>query len=234
MVELGGGWGARAVTAHAMLKQIKPHVREFYIVVEAMRDHCGWIRKHMQDNGIDANRHSIIHAAIWVDNQPKLFPDCAGILGQSISYDAPDCVADLTPQEAKESLLNVVRNGELGIVDPFESRGGRQSRKWSFVSTVTLRDILLPIEQMDYIDIDIQGAEQRLILDGIDLLEERVKRLHVGTHSDEIHAKLTELFETRGWQVLVQIPPDGEYSSEWGDFSTSDGILSVVNRRLGQ
>ncbi len=233
MVELGGGWGARAVTAHAMVQQIMPEAREFYIIVEAMREHCDWIRKHMQDNGIDSERHSIMHAAIWVDNQPKLFPDCAGILGQSISYDAPTCVADLTPEEAKESLLNIVKTGELGIVDPFQSRGGKQqTRKWSFVSSVTLRDILLPVERLDYIDVDIQGAEEKVIRDGIDLLEERVKRLHIGTHGEDIHAKLTELFDSRGWQVLVQIPPDGEYATEWGNFSTSDGILSVVNNRL--
>ena len=232
MIELGGGWGSRVVSAHSILKNFKSSIKEFYIVVEAMKEHCGWIRKHMLRNGLDPQLHSIIQAAIWVDNTPKLFPVCAGVLGQGVEDNAPACVRKLNPKEAKESLLTLVKTGDLGITENFQAKHGSQTRDWAFVSSVTLRDILLPLERVDYMDVDIQGAEEHLISEGADILEEKVKRLHIGTHGLDMHTMLTDMFDSRGWQISAHIPPNGEYSTEWGDFTTSDGILSVVNKKI--
>jgi len=231
MMELGGGWGARTVIANAVLNRINP-IDEFYIVVEGMKKHCSWVKEHMENNGVNSKLHSIIHSVVWVDNQPQLFPSCQGVFGQSVAVDIPNIVSNLTDHQSKKALKNLVKKGSFGISDEFQANFGKHSRDWKFVSAITLRDILLPRNQVDYVDMDIQGAELQVLENEIDLIDEKVKRIHIGTHGKDIHKELINLFEHRGWQILIQAPPNGQYSTQWGEFKTGDGILSMFNQKM--
>ena len=121
--ELGGGWGARSILANAILKRINP-LDDFYVAVEAMKEHCSWIKEHMKDNGIAQELHSIIHAIVWTDNQPHLFPSCKEVLGQSISQGIPVVVANLNALESKTALMNIVTKGNLGVKEEFNAKFG--------------------------------------------------------------------------------------------------------------
>ncbi len=63
-------------------------------------------------------------------------------------------------------------------------------------------------------------------------LEAKEKRLHIGTHGQYMHNKLSELFLRRGWNILVQVPPNEQFSTQWDDLSTGDCILSVLNQKI--
>ena len=231
MAELGGGWGARVVSAHAMVQKIKP-IDEFYILVEAMGNHCEWIAEHMSRNSMNPKDHSIIHAAVWTDNSPKLFPVCTGVMGQSLKTSVPQMVSDMSPVDAKVALMNVIRTGSIGFEEDHKSRFAEFKRGWAFVSSVTMRDLFLPVDVVDYVDMDIQGAELEVITHGMDILRQKVRRMHIGTHGAEIHDNLLKQFRESNWDVVVHIPPAGQYQCEWGSFSSFDGILSVVNKEL--
>ena len=56
-------------------------------------------------------------------------------------------------------------------------------------------------EVIDYLDLDIQGYELGALQEPglMELLGKRVRRIHVGTHSNRIHAIVKRLFTQHGW-----------------------------------
>ena len=72
MVELGGGYAARTVDAHAALQLHNP-MPSRYVVVEAELTHFSWALRHMHANGIDPDDHWMINALVGVDNKPHIF-----------------------------------------------------------------------------------------------------------------------------------------------------------------
>ena len=153
-------------------------------------------------------------------------------MGQNPALTVPEMVDNLSPENAKTALQSVIDTGALGIEEQYQSKWASVKRGWSFVSSVTLRDLFLPVDIVDYVDMDIQGAELRVISKDMEILEKKVKRIHVGTHSMEIHDRLLDQFSSGKWELVVQIPPDGDYDSQWGSFTAHDGILSLVNKNL--
>ena len=67
--------------------------------------------------------------------------------------------------------------------------------------------------------------------EAIEIIERRVRRLHVDTHALPIHHKLDQLLRDRGWQRVFSYQPYGEFDTPHGSFTTSDGILTAVNPR---
>ena len=55
------------------------------------------------------------------------------------------------------------------------------------------------LSHIDLIDMDIQGGERALIPALMDLLDAKVYRVIIGTHSHSIHRNLTTTFRERGW-----------------------------------
>lgn len=64
----------------------------------------------------------------------------------------------------------------------------------------------LGVKHVDMLDVDIQGAETELFSDDklMQVVEHKVKRLIVGTHSKAIHKEMRKLFAH--WHVLVDTP----------------------------
>jgi hypothetical protein len=100
------------------------------------------------------------------------------------------------------------------------------------LSAVTLADVLGPFELVDYLECDIQQSEILVFPPFIDLLREKVRRVHIGTHGKDVHAELHRLFETDGWQIVFSYEPNSSFTTDLGAFSTNDGVLTVRNPQL--
>ena len=120
-----------------------------------------------------------------------------------------------------------------------------------------LSDPLVP-PIVDMIDTDIQGGEE-FIFDGhMELLSERVKRVHVGTHGlgnykfleapgwapgealgNTLEKKVEAVFAAAGWTQIfahhrqtLECEPDNWSHTPWGPICFADGALSFENPRL--
>ena len=61
----------------------------------------------------------------------------------------------------------------------------------------------LNIEQIDILHVDIQGSELELLEGGrSELIEGRVSRIFLSTHSDQIHAKCMEILQEVGFDIV--------------------------------
>ncbi|CAE7835841.1 unnamed protein product [Symbiodinium necroappetens] len=81
----------------------------------------------------------------------------------------------------------------------------------------------------DLVDIDIQGAEHEILPGLFAWLSTRVRRLHVSTHTRQIHWQLVEELERDGWQIQAQYPTFsmvGLENNALGSFLTCDGHIS--------
>ena len=73
VVELGGGNGPRAVDCALALRQLRPHLKPFLVVVEALPTYFEWCRHHFIANGLDPDEHWIIPGIVAPEPIPALF-----------------------------------------------------------------------------------------------------------------------------------------------------------------
>lgn len=234
MVELGGGYASRCVDAYAALQRFNPLPAQF-VVVEAEPTHFEWAKQHMKANGLDPEQHWMINAAVSDSGDPVLFLIGEGVYYNSIiqEKDGPDfCDQVIAMGAEKEALRNIVCTGQFGAKIPYKSLAGEHLHDMKYVSARTLADILQPLDTVDLLDVDIQGSEVVVLPAAMRAMNRKVKRLHLGTHSSEIHQFMWDLFFENEWICEYDYPPNTDVETEWGNFRTSDGILTFVNSRF--
>jgi hypothetical protein len=237
MVTLGACYGAQAVGAHRVLQIVSPMPCKL-VAVEPVPENYLWMRKHFRDNGINPDDHWLVAAGISDVNTPIFFPIGGAGFGANncMSTDQPEerkiFVEELIAQgKASDALRNLMLRNTTGILT--EMLPGHELRgEIELVSAVTLRDLLAPFDVVDYVEADIQQSEVRVFPPFLDLLRQKVRRIHIGTHGAENHDMLHDMFVKSGWEIIFSYGPNGSYESEIGKFELNDGVLTVRNPNL--
>lgn len=237
MITLGACYGAQAVGSHRALQHLNPMPYKL-VAVEPEPDNYEWVRRHMRDNGIDPDDQWLIKCAISAANDPVLFP--IGSPGSG----AQNCVAtneDLSRMlyaeeiiaagRADETLRNIMTTNSTGIMKDLVP-GENFPAEIKMVSAVTLRDVLGPFDVVDYLESDIQQSEILVFPPYMELVKQKVRRVHIGTHGADVHNTLLKLFQKDGWDVVFNYAPNATYETALGSFSTNDGVLTVRNPNL--
>jgi hypothetical protein len=234
MVTLGACYGAQAVGSCLALRAINPMPYKL-VAVEPEPTNMEWVVRHLRDNGIDPDAQWLIETALSDRNAPVLFP--VGSPGSGAQncfstnemgarqYYADELVASGRTEDALRNLLlhnntGVTKNLVPGYDFPSEIR---------MVSAVTLKHVLAPFDFIDYVEADIQQSEILVFPPFMDLLKEKVRRVHIGTHGGEVHATLRDLFVEKGWEIIFDFAPNSRFATSLGDFETNDGVLTVRN-----
>jgi hypothetical protein len=232
MISLGASYGGQLVGAYRALQLLNPLPAKL-VAVEADPEGCEWTRRHFRDNGIDPDDHWIVQAAVSDSNTPVLFPIGA------IASGAANCVSTNEPKareiwierirrkgDPAAAFENLIRHGSTGLVHEVTDGFSGEVR---FVSAVTLADLLANFERVDLLECDMQQSEIVALPPFLDRLRRKVKRLHIGTHGEDIHRSLHRLFAGTGWEVVFNYPPNLTHDTALGRFRTNDGILTVRN-----
>ncbi len=98
----------------------------------------------------------------------------------------------------------------------------------------TVREVLDRFSgPIDFLHIDIQGAEYDALPPSIDLLSQSVRSIMVGTHSkDELHDGLATLLARHGWEERLNLGRNRANQTPWGEITTNDGFLWFDNSRM--
>lgn len=184
MMELGAGYGrwlARGAAA-ARRRGIPYHL----IGVEAEPTHFQWMRQAFQDNDIRPWEAELVQAAVSSEDGVVWFLE-----GEPQKWYG-QCVASKGKRQSLRSLgipllWRVLRRGALAA---------RQVR------AVSLATLLQPLRRVDLIDIDVQNDELEVLTAAQDLLAQKVRHVHIGTHSRRAEVGLRQLF--RG--ILTEEP----------------------------
>src|SRR6185437_2472566 len=85
MITLGANYGAQAVGAYRALQSVNPLPYKL-VAVEPVPGNVDWIRRHMQNNGIDPDQQWIVPLAISDTIEPVFFPVGAPGVGSNNCY----------------------------------------------------------------------------------------------------------------------------------------------------
>src|SRR5262245_38334436 len=105
-------------------------------------------------------------------------------------------------------------------------RSRKGSRETQRVKSITLGHILARCDCVDFLDLDIQGLEYDVLAAAKESLHRKVKRVHIGTHSQEIEQNLRKLFTDLGWTNLADFGLRTTVETPFGQVSFRDGIQS--------
>ena len=208
MVELGAGWGRWLVDAWSALRLInKPGFPVKLIGVEAEPQHFLWMQQHFRNNGLDPNRHRLIEAAIMAKDGTVAFTvgDASKWYGQTAFN-----IDDRQNWRHADYPNAFIRN----------------------VAAVSLATVLDGIRFVDLIDMDIQGSEAEVVLASRDLLQTRVRRVHIGTHGEDIEDSLRQAFRSMGWTCRWDFSLQGHRETPYGKVLFGDGVQGWINPRF--
>ena len=102
------------------------------------------------------------------------------------------------------------------------------------VRAVTLSGLLAPLNYVDLVHCDVQGAEADVFANAADLVHDRVARVHIGTHSDSVENRLRSLFRDLGWVAVNDYASGTVAKTPWGAMTFQDGVQTWTNPRLAR
>lgn len=97
------------------------------------------------------------------------------------------------------------------------------------VRAITLSSLLADVPVVDLVDLDVQGAELGVLESAIADLDEKVKRVHIGTHSSALEIGLRELFRVHGWYKRHDYASGSTELTPFGNVSFTDGVQTWIN-----
>lgn len=222
IVELGAAYGYWSVIAACAARS--RGIKSISLgCVEPEPKHVLWLKQNLSDNQIALSEAQIFEAAVSDQTGETLFyvemPSDQNLnywFGQAIVY----------PHERQKGETSSGLYYGHPVID-LES--GYKAIK---VEQVDLSSVLREFREIDLLDIDIQGQELAVLSAGADLVDEKVKRMHIGTHSPEIELGLRKLFHSRGWINLRDYEMGKTNETPFGEVVFGDGVQSWVNPRF--
>lgn len=114
LVELGGGIGPRAVDAGLALQKLRPDIKPFLVVVEALPTYVEWCKFHFRANGLDPAEHWIVTGFMSNESiplpfflQPRGFGNQVGEVFETLTRIAND------PAMASDLLQRLTSRGVI-------------------------------------------------------------------------------------------------------------------------
>jgi hypothetical protein len=234
MVTLGASFGYQAVGSYRALRAVNPMPYKL-VAVEPVPQNMEWVRCHMRDNGIDPDEQWLLEAAIGPDNEPVLFPVGSPSRGvhNCIETNGEDARARylqefIRQNRTEEALANLLLHNTAGLQQDI-IKGKDFLGEIRLVSTVTLEDVLGPLDRVDLLESDLQTSEILVFPPFRPLLKRKVHRIHMGTHGQDIHRSLLQMFIDDGWEIIFNYEPGSVHETVLGTFAVNDGILSLRN-----
>jgi FkbM family methyltransferase len=177
--------------------------------VEAEPQHFEWLLRHFRENGIAQDRYIAVNAAAI--GKPG---DCWFESGNPQAWYGQSVRSD--EEDAREQGVQLRR-----------TKG------------ITIDGVLELLSPLDYMHMDIQGAELDFLSYRPELLDAKVRLVNIGTHSAKNEAGLRQLFTRLGWECLYDVRVGSKHRLRIGDkfvpsVKFGDGVQVWRNPRLHQ
>ena len=162
------------------------------------------MKQHFEDNGLDWRQHTLIEAAV-----------------------APEAGEVHFTVGAADTWF-----GQAILPTPDYGFGAIEGVLVKSVPAVTIPCILENADRVDLVDMDIQGSEGGVIAASVEVLDQKVRRLHIGTHSTEVEAQLRNTLASAGWRLCWDFPCKTEIQTPYGRIAFEDGVQAWRNPRI--
>ena len=225
MFELGAGYGRWGIRAYQFVRRHFPKKQAHILFAEAEPVHFDDLKYHLKLNNVNENDATLVEAAVSDKDQPiPFYVRCSGLdhphlwYGQAINHH----LANFDSNDFKVGTYN----GR----PMYHNKSADQA--YIKVQCSPLSRLVQRCPQVDLIDMDIQGDEAKAVIEALDELNRRVKRLHIGTHGHEIEDQLRKALSEQNWTCLWDYPCQQKSDTPFGEIEFGDGVQSWVNPRL--
>ena len=179
MMELGCGWGCWMNNLGVAAKSQGKTIR--LVGMEADEESLQFARLALSDNGIAESEFTLIEGIAGKAGSVALFPRVGAEGGGG--------------GEAIFNPTSAELDAALG------------SGKFVRMPVVDLDELTRNEKRLDFLHVDIQGAELDLLTEQFDWLCKKVRYVFIGTHSKQIEGGLFQLFTTGGnWKLEIERP----------------------------
>jgi hypothetical protein len=212
-VEIGAGWGPWIAAVGVVCGRLGFRRIEL-LGVEADPFRFEYMRQHLAHNlGKYSEAESpeilcrTLCAAVWPENTKLFFP-----------------VIDPGRDHGGAATSETHATDYRGVAIPHRA-----------VTGLTLETICGPLDRIDYMHWDIQGAELDVAFSCHEYLNAHVKSLFIGTHSPRMEGGLIALFHKMHWDLLHYKPCVFQYDRSKPSVEgmvVTDGELALSNPRL--
>jgi len=231
MVSLGAHYGGPLVNAVHLLRAMRPMPYRL-VGVEGDPHMCAMFAEHFADNEVDIADLTLINAVVGGDNKPVIFPCATTRTGANAAISSAPAIDMLVESiknagHTEQAFASLLRDGTTGLFATLNNTDVQAELR--LMSSVTLGDILGPLDHVDYLEIDIQAAEYTALPPFIDLMVRRVGWVHLGTHGQDVHDAMGEMFRSHGFRIEIDWSPETAFETPDGSFATQDGVLAVAN-----
>jgi FkbM family methyltransferase len=203
MVSAGAGFGRWLVSTACALRQYNP-MPFFFVGIEAEQTHFEWMLQHFRNNSIDPHEHRLWHAAI--DAEPGM----------------TTLLSDTDPARWYGQTTANTFHGA--------NSGDRYRRH--LVPCVSLSQALAELEIVDFLEVDIMGAEERAVPAAIHTINRKVRHIHIGIHAPHIDRVIEAVFAARDWKCACKFGCKSAGMTEFGHIEFAQGVQHWVNPRL--
>jgi FkbM family methyltransferase len=217
MIELGAGFGIWSM--RGMLAALQKGLPCRACAVEAEPTHFRWLVDSFRRNGLNPDEHRLIHAAVaerpgsawfyfdtpWYSASPRTW------WGQAVVQD----------EDGIDGPDGSIYEGQPVMRTKYGCRAVE-------VPTVTVEALLAEIGSVDFIHVDLQGAELEALRPAMEALDQRVGRINIGTHSSEIEDGLRALFRSHGWKCVADYSLGSSADTPYGRISFVDGVQGWI------
>lgn len=205
MAELGCGWGCW-MNISGMAARLRG--KDIFLTgIEGDPGHITFAREALSTNGIPPSSYKLIHGIAAGSAGTALFP----------RQNVPGVTWGLEPV--------------FGASDDEISKALEQGTHDS-IPMISMAEMLADTPRLDLLHIDIQGGEVSLISSSIEVLNEKVAYIVVGTHSRSIDGKIIDILNDAGqWTLEIERPCIASLS-EHGATTVIDGLQGWRNTRL--
>jgi len=126
------------------------------------------------------------------------------------------------------------KDGKIGFEADDDPAGsyGQSIGGSTEIDAISLPTLLKPLELVDLIDMDVQGAEFEIIEGATGVLNQKVKRIHIETHSNQLDSDILKLFRALHWKPHFLYAFNTADSTRWGRINFQGGTQSWLNPRL--
>jgi len=229
--ELGAGFGRWTVNAVQALRQACPDQCEYYLcAVEADEQHFQWLKQNLRDNGIDPDRQLLLNAPLTGDGRRVSF--LTGAHGREFGQAVINKRSAFRLRAARTGIGKLL----LQWIAPLRNRYAPLEDMFvQPLKSITLDEVLRRSPHaIDIADLDLQGMEAEVIETALPTMDERVMRLHIGTHSLGVEERLRSCLGGAGWTLLRDYPCHGSRETTCGRIAVGVGVQSWVNPRYAR
>ena len=177
MLELGCGWGCWMNNLGVAAKSAGKKIKLYGI--EADREHLNYARSSLSDNGITDKEFVLSQGIAGKAGSVALFPS----IESGINWGGT-AIFNPNKQQMKEAV---------------------DSGKYVRMPVVDIGALIGGEKILDFLHVDIQGAELGLLTEMFDLLCKKVRYIFIGTHSKQIEGGLFDLFmRNKSWTLEME------------------------------